>query len=98
MSYNQIKNKVIPPSKRTAQAAQSWVAKLPNIPQWAYIPGYLTLAMLQQPLMAALQNPMPYLVGGCRQGLGRRAPQRRLPRSRFGDRSDLRSAGVDGRI
>jgi hypothetical protein len=59
MSYNQIKNKVIPPSKRTAQAAQSWVAKLPNIPQWAYIPGYLTLAMLQQPLKAALQNPMP---------------------------------------
>lgn len=62
-SYNQIKNNVVAPSKRTASAAQKLLAKLPNIPPVAGVAGSLLVAILQQPLKDALKNPVPYLLG-----------------------------------
>ncbi|MBL8227632.1 MAG: hypothetical protein JNL98_04120 [Bryobacterales bacterium] len=31
MTYNQIKNLIVPPAKRTAQTVHKWVQKLPNL-------------------------------------------------------------------
>jgi len=54
MTYSQIKNLLIPPAKRTAVTVQKWVAKLPNLPQWPYLAGKITLAILTMNLTAIL--------------------------------------------
>jgi hypothetical protein len=62
MTYEQIKNKTVPPAKRTAQAVQKWLARLPEIPLWVSYSVKLFPAMVF-PLQAILKNPTPYLVG-----------------------------------
>lgn len=63
MSYAQIKNKVVPSTKRTAQTVEKWLARLPNIPEWAFVAGKITIAMLRPQLQMVLQNPLPFLAG-----------------------------------
>ena len=63
MSYEQIKNKVVPSAKRTAQTVEKWLARLPNIPEWAFVAGKVTIAMLRPQLQMVLQNPLPFLAG-----------------------------------
>ncbi len=50
MTYNQIKHLLVPPAKRTAQTVQKWVAKMPQLPQWPYLAGKITLALLTSQL------------------------------------------------
>jgi hypothetical protein len=68
MSYDQIKNMVVAPAKRTSSAAIKVLEKLPNIPPVAGFPGQIILAMLKLPLENALKNPRPYLLGAAATG------------------------------
>lgn len=62
MSYNQIKNQVVSPAKRTASAANKVLAKLPDIHPVAGISLQIVKAVLMYPLADALKNPRKYLI------------------------------------
>ncbi len=63
MSFNSIKNKVVPAAKRTASAANQLMAALPNLPPEVGMAGQIVAAILvTMPLKQALANPRPYLL------------------------------------